>query len=375
MELQLETLRKSEQVAYLLRRIYEQYGYRKFRMSKFEEYDFYTENRDFLRSAQIITFTDLSGKLMALKPDVTMSIVKNTRATQDMPEKLYYTESVYRMSREVREYKEIFQIGLEYIGEVTPYTNVELVSLAKKSLACIEDDYVLDISHMGFLTGLMDSVDAPADAKKAFLSCIESKNAHELTELIERYGVDAATGQRLVALTKFCGDMGSALTEARALIVNDAMRAAVDELQSLYDVFASDGDASSLRLDFSITSDSKYYNGLMFRGYVKSVPRAVLSGGRYDHLLRRMGKPELQAIGFALYFDEVERYLKLPVLIGYDAVVLYDDAVDLYALHRAVERLTGEGKRVCAARTLPADADGAKLYRLCGTELAEVEAW
>jgi ATP phosphoribosyltransferase regulatory subunit len=90
---------------------------------------------------------------MALKPDVTMSIVKNTRATKDMPEKLYYTESVYRMSREVREYKEIFQIGLEYIGEVTPYTNVELVSLAKKSLACIEDDYVLDISHMGFLTG------------------------------------------------------------------------------------------------------------------------------------------------------------------------------------------------------------------------------
>ncbi len=374
MELQLETLRKSEQVAYLLRRIYEQYGYRKFRMSKFEEYDFYTENKDFLRSSQIITFTDLSGKLMALKPDVTMSIVKNTRATSDMPEKLYYNESVYRMSREVREYKEIFQIGLEYIGEVTPYTNIELVSLAKKSLACIEEDYVLDISHMGFLTGLMDSIEAPPEAKKAILACIESKNAHELSSLISRYDVDEGSGRRLAALTQLCGDMGAALQEARSLAVNDAMLQAVDELQSLYDVFSCDGDAGSLRLDFSITSDSKYYNGLMFRGYVKSVPRAVLFGGRYDYLLRRMGKPELQAIGFALYFDEVERYLKPPAHRGYDAVVLYDGNADTSALHQAVERLVGEGKHVTAARTVPEDAGGAKIYRICGKELQEVEA-
>ena len=374
MELQLETLRKSEQVAYLLRRIYEQYGYRKFRMSKFEEYDFYTENKDFLRSSQIITFTDLSGKLMALKPDVTMSIVKNTRATSDMPEKLYYNESVYRMSREVREYKEIFQIGLEYIGEVTPYTNIELVSLAKKSLACIEKDYVLDISHMGFLTGLMDSIEAPPEAKKAILACIESKNAHELSSLICRYGINEGSGRHLAALTQLCGDMGAALIEARSLAVNDAMLQAVEELQSLYDVFSCDGDAGSLRLDFSITSDSKYYNGLMFRGYVKSVPRAVLFGGRYDYLLRRMGKPELQAIGFALYFDEVERYLKPPAHRGYDAIVLYDSDADTSALHQAVERLVGEGKHVTAARAVPEDADGAKIYRICGKELQEVEA-
>ncbi len=374
MELKLETLRKSEQVAYLLRSIYEQYGYQKFRMGRFEEYDFYTKNKDFLASGQIITFTDLSGKLMALKPDVTMSIVKNTRATAGTPEKLYYTESVYRMSREVREYKEIFQIGLEYIGEVTPYTNIELVNLALKSLACIEDAYVLDVSHMGFLVGLFDSIDAPAEAKKGFLRCIESKNAHELSRLIGQYGVGAEDGERLLALTRLYGDMETSLKEARALAVNEAMHAAVSELQSLYDVFRQEGAANALRLDFSITSDSKYYNGLMFRGYVRSVPRAVLSGGRYDHLLRRMGKPELQAIGFAIYFDEVERYLKLPVHSGYDAVVLYEEGADLSALHHAVEQLVQSGKRVCAAKSVPENADGAKVYKLDANTLTEVNA-
>lgn len=372
MELKLETLRKSEQVAYLLRSIYEQYGYRKFRMGKFEEYDFYTKNKDFLSSGQIITFTDLSGKLMALKPDVTMSIVKNTRASAGTPERLYYTESVYRMSREVREYKEIFQIGIEYIGEVTPYTNIELVNLALKSLACIEDAYVLDVSHMGFLTGLFESIDAPAEAKKGFLRCIESKNAHELGRLLEQYGVGAEDGERLLALTRLYGDMETSLKEARALAVNEAMHAAVGELQSLYDVFKQEGAASALRLDFSITSDSKYYNGLMFRGYVRSVPRAVLSGGRYDHLLKRMGKPELQAIGFAIYFDEVERYLKLPVHSGYDAVVLYEEGADLCALHHAVEQLVQSGKRVCAAKSMPENAGGAIVYKFDGNTLSEV---
>lgn len=41
-------------------------------MSKFEEYDFYAENRSFLHSEAILTFTGLDGKLLALKPDVTL---------------------------------------------------------------------------------------------------------------------------------------------------------------------------------------------------------------------------------------------------------------------------------------------------------------
>ena len=46
-------------------------------MSRFEEYDFYARNKDFLVSDRIITFTDSRGRLLALKPDVTLSIIKS----------------------------------------------------------------------------------------------------------------------------------------------------------------------------------------------------------------------------------------------------------------------------------------------------------
>ena len=79
--------------------LYSQYGYVPYQMSKFEEYDLYVRNKDFLISDSVITFTDTTGKLMALKPDVTLSIIKNSADVQSGVQKVYYRENVYRVSK------------------------------------------------------------------------------------------------------------------------------------------------------------------------------------------------------------------------------------------------------------------------------------
>ena len=70
-------LRDDEKIIYTLRSLYSSRGYAQYKMSQFEEYDFYVKNKDFLVSDRIITFTDTNGRLMALKPDVTLSIIKS----------------------------------------------------------------------------------------------------------------------------------------------------------------------------------------------------------------------------------------------------------------------------------------------------------
>ena len=70
-----------EKIGFRLRSLYSGYGYSRYKMSKFEEYDLYSRNKDFLFSDSVITFTDTNGRLMALKPDVTLSIVKNGKDT------------------------------------------------------------------------------------------------------------------------------------------------------------------------------------------------------------------------------------------------------------------------------------------------------
>ena len=76
MELDWNILKPQERLTLQLRMLYERSGFRQYHMSRFEEYGLYQKNRSFLPSEQVITFTDLDGRLLALKPDVTLSIAK-----------------------------------------------------------------------------------------------------------------------------------------------------------------------------------------------------------------------------------------------------------------------------------------------------------
>ena len=89
MNLQELDLDLREQVIFRLRSLYSCYGYSRFKMNKFEEYDLYAGNKDFLISDSVLTFTDGNGRLMALKPDVTLSIVKSSRDEPEKVQKLY----------------------------------------------------------------------------------------------------------------------------------------------------------------------------------------------------------------------------------------------------------------------------------------------
>ena len=85
-------LRNEEKAIYALRSLYSKYGYKPFKMSKFEEYEFYIQNKDFLVSDRIIAFNDTNGKLLALKPDVTLSIIKNGEDVEGFKQKVCYKE-------------------------------------------------------------------------------------------------------------------------------------------------------------------------------------------------------------------------------------------------------------------------------------------
>lgn len=135
MDFEMKGLKRAEAATLKLRSLYETYGYRKYRMGRFEEYGLYAANRSFLPSEHILTFTDLDGRLMALKPDITLGIAKNTKAGRDFCEKVYYIESVYRESKESHTYKEISQMGLECMGGVDSFVITEVVGLAVQTLA------------------------------------------------------------------------------------------------------------------------------------------------------------------------------------------------------------------------------------------------
>lgn len=338
-------LKKEEQVIFSLRALFEQYGYKKFKMSKFEEYDFYADNRSFLSSETILAFTGLDGKLLALKPDVTLSIVKNTKGSRDAAERVYYNENVYRARKGAGEYKEIMQVGLEYIGEVDEYATLEVLLLAQKSLKAISDEYIMDLSHMGFVAGLMEEVNLPYAQQKAVLSCISEKNAHGIRAICLEAGLTEEMTQKLEALASLYGDLESTLEKAKSLCCNEKMEQAVAELEGILRCLKIGGNEQNVNLDFSIVNDMDYYTGIIFQGFINGVPSDILNGGRYDNLLHKMGK-EADAIGFAVYLDLLERFESTEKEYDVDTLLLYEDGVDTAALAKAAQMLTDNGQSV-----------------------------
>ena len=108
--------------------------------------------------------------------------------------------------------------------------------------------------------------------------------------------------------------------------------------------------SNTLRLDFSTLNDIDYYNGVVFKGYVRGVPRAVLAGGRYDNLMRRFGKPQ-PAVGFALYLGGLGRAFAEKSDYDVDTLLLYDAGQSPAQVARAVQSILKSGRSVRAEQS------------------------
>ena len=304
MEFSLANLQPKERASFALRALYEAAGCRKYHMGRFEEYGLYQANRSFLSSEQVITFTDLDGRLLALKPDVTLSIAKTAQPAPGETLRYYYHENVYRPSAESHTFKEISQMGLEMLGAVGEVQVQQAVCLAARSLDALGAEWVLEVSHMGYLFGLFDALGVPDAARAKLLEKLREKNAHELRAAAGAAGLADAAADILCSVLSLCGSYADTLAKAAALCRNDAMRAAVAELEALAVPLEKAGGV--IRLDMTLAGEMEYYNGLVFQGYLKALPRPLLKGGRYDLLMQKF-TPGAGAIGFAVYLDELDR--------------------------------------------------------------------
>ena len=359
-----------EKFVYDLRAVYKKYGYSQFKMSKFEEYDFYAQNKDYLLSENIITFTDTNGKLMALKPDVTLSIIKNSSFNDSGLVKVFYDENVYRVSKSTGDFKEITQVGLECVGDIDTYNIFEVIMLAAKSLESITEDYIIDISNMDIIHGLIETFEIDEKGKKLIIKAIKEKNIPEIESVCKNNNIPSDKYEKLKKLISLYGNLDDVLSQVKE-IMGSISSPSVDLLEKIVNLAKQSDISDKLRIDFSVISDSNYYNGFVFQGYIKGISSWILSGGQYDKLLKKM-KIDGKAIGFAVYLDMLEGYGKSISEYDVDCVVLYDDSTDITVLNKAVNEIS-ETKSVVALKAIPKNIKYKSLCKISERGVEELE--
>ena len=339
----------TERLIFALRSLYGKYGYSQYRMSKFEEYALYGRNIDFLVSDSVITFTDTDGKLMALKPDVTLSIVKNDRDDEGV-RKVCYDENVYRVSKGTGSFKEIMQTGLECIGDVDACLAGEVLMLAAKSLDITGKRFVLEVSHLGLLAEALGAISDDPSVRAKIVKCVGERSIHSINEVCRENGIRAENASPLLSLLSLHGSVGEVIEKLNSLPLGQCGTDAVSELEKILAVFEGTSFEPSVKIDFSVTSDENYYNGIVFKGFVEGVPQSVLSGGQYDKLMKKMGRHS-RAIGFAVYLDMLERISDEAREYDFDVMLIYGDGTTPAELQAAARKIIESGRTVfCCKR-------------------------
>ena len=348
-------LKNEEKAVFALRKLYRQYGYLPYKMSKFEAYEYYMQNKDFLVSDRIITFNDTNGRLLALKPDVTLSIIKNGEDDAGCKQKVYYNENVYRVSENTHQFKEIMQAGLECIGDIDLYDIFEAVSLAAQSLALISEEFVLQISHLGVLSAVLEKISPDQAFRQKVIACMKSKNPHDLTRLCEQQGVES---QQLLQLLNAYGPRSKVLKQLENLDCP-----AMQELKELSGLLDQLPWGDKIVFDFSAVNNMNYYNGIVFRGFLSGICESVLAGGQYDKLMAKLDR-KAGAVGFAVYLDLLEQMPGEDEEYDVDVLLLYEADTDKLAVAKAVAALTSVGKTVSTQRSIPQKLRYRKLMKL-----------
>ncbi len=356
-------IQQSEGILFALRSLYDRYGYSRYKMNKFEEYDLYARNKDFLISDGVITFTDTNGKLMALKPDVTLSIVKNTKDDCTTVQKLYYDESVYRVSKGTHSFKEITQVGLEAMGNIDGYCIYEVLRLAADSLECTGRNCILEFSHLGIISDTLDYVGIPAEERARALSLIGEKNAHELAALCDSLNIEREKTELLKKLVSVYGSIDGVLSQIAELLSGVVDEATLADFTEIANALNACDKKDIFRIDFSIVSDIRYYNGFVFRGFAQGLPNSVLSGGQYDTLMAKMKKSS-RAIGFAVYLDMLEQLEERAEEYDVENLLIYGEKTPIAEIERQTSALTEKGESFLVQREIPEGIKYKKLIKL-----------
>ena len=239
------------------------------------------------------------------------------------------------------------QTGLECIGDIGTYNICEVLTLAAKSLEAISENYVLDISHMGLISSVLEGIND--ETKSLILKYISEKNTHDIVALCEKENIDSKTITELVSVNGTPKEIKEKLLK---IDFGENCSASLSEVFETANILENLPQSEHIHFDFSIINDMNYYSGIVFKGYIEGIPTGILTGGRYDLLMNKMGKKNA-AIGFAVYLDFLERFMEETKEYDTDILLLYSETDSLSDVLKTVSALTSQGNRVLAEKSVP----------------------
>lgn len=294
----------SNEIAYIIKRnkmlkelevMAEEKGFIKVESDFFEEYIAYSQMNQTQNMQKLIKVQDLNGNVFLLKPDVTTNIIKQVipRCTSGTMVDFYYSDTVFRFDSDGR-IKTIRQFGVEVIGRKDIDSDIKLITFIAQIFKTYQLDYFIEIGNQKFISILCDELQLSFQQVKRLKSILQAKNIHELKDFFGMIG-SSDYETLLISIIRNQDNLNEYKEIINTFSLHPDLLIEIEKLETMKNSL----QGVCVYIDLSIMNDFDYYNGPIYKGYIKHYNKEVLSGGRYDYLTKEFGK-ETPALGFTL---------------------------------------------------------------------------
>lgn len=313
-------------------------GYKKVITPTVEFFDVFNRESAGTLPENLYSMTDAYGRLLVLRPDSTLPIAR-IAATRlkgaQLPIRLYYNQNVFsRQPKLTGHNDETSQSGIELIGASGLRADLEVITMAIDALeSCGAPDYKIEIGHAGFFKALCEELNVDSDTLGDIYEYMESKNFVALNSVLDKLP-QSKTTEAIRNLPCMFGGLET-VEKGESLCKSENGKKALSYLKTIYTSLEALGLENKIIIDLSLVHRSNYYTGIVFRGYTEGSGITVLSGGRYDSLIKEFGE-DLPATGFGVQTDALAQAMLTRGIYSAEncaeVLVFGDDGYEITAL-------------------------------------------
>lgn len=265
---------------------------------------------------QLFCFADKGGREVSLRPELTPTLARMVAARANglkRPVKWFSIGDNFRYEKPQKGRLRCFtQLNVDILGEAGPEAEIELIALLVESLLALgltEEDFYIRLSDRDLWMRYLEALGYGTEAVWAILGVVDKWERMAPEKLLAALAEIAGEGapklqgqvedflriRSLEELESLFSALGAG-EEARG-----ALQARLGDWRALLGGLESMGLGSFAQLDLSIVRGLAYYTGFVFEAFDKKKEfRALAGGGRYDGLVKKMGGPDMPAVGFGM---------------------------------------------------------------------------
>ncbi|WP_338596757.1 ATP phosphoribosyltransferase regulatory subunit [Clostridium baratii] len=298
--------RKKKIIINSLEKTFESFGYDEVITPTVEYYKTFSIDDEYMDEEKIYKFFESSGRILVLRPDMTLPIARvvSTKMKEvKTPIRLRYTSNIFRVNRKFGGKKnEYTDLGVELIGVPELDGDIEALTMALEGFKKLNiSNFKLEIGNIKFFNEIFDKSKIREDEKEKLAELIEEKSLIELEKFLNCLEIEESKKNFLKRLPWLFGDEDILNNDIEFKDDKDVMEAIL-YLKKINKILKELGYEGNITFDLGMVPGVNYYTGIIFKAYIEGARAPVLSGGRYDNLIKSFGR-DLPAVGFSIDVD------------------------------------------------------------------------